>query len=172
MKKYIVSTAVSAILLSSLLPLPSLAGEWRHIPNTGYEYREIWTYQKDDGQPAKDEWLLINDIWYWFLPDGTLPSKAGYAPDGFCYNAKGEYIDLTAGCHFIDRAMARQIQVGMSYDEIVSLLGKEHEMVSSSQKTSGLMTFQYKTLKWYSKDLKYSLTINFTNDVSDDKTSS
>lgn len=161
---------ITVIFFSFAMAQTAWAGEWKQQPNYGYEYRELWAYQKDDGQMAAGEWLLINGTWYYFGTDGYLPATAGYAPDGSCYNAKGEYIDLTDRKSFITREAARQIQVGMSYDEIVALIGKEHETVSFEQKQVGLATFTYRTLKWYSKDLKHGLTINFTNDVSDDKT--
>lgn len=160
---------ITTILLTAVMSSIAWAGEWKQLPNNSYDYKEIWTYQKDDGLPAANEWLQIDGRWYWFQADGSLPTAAGYAPDGFCFNAKGEYIDLTDGCSFITRELSRQVQVGMSYNEITSVLGKEHETITSSKKTVGLQTFYYRTLRWYSKDLKQSVTINFTNDVSDDK---
>ena len=161
---------MTVICFSLTMAQTAWAGEWKQQPNYSYEYRELWAYQKDDGLMAESEWLLINGTWYYFGEDGYLPTVPGYAPDGSCYNAKGEYIDLADGRSFITKEAARPIQVGMSYNEIVSLIGKEHETVSYEQKQVGLATFTYRTLKWYSKDLKYGLIINFTNDVSDDKT--
>ncbi|QFG72933.1 hypothetical protein [Limosilactobacillus frumenti] len=41
--------------------------QWGHyMTNTWHVYNGSWTYSKDDGTAAEDQWLWINGYWYYF----------------------------------------------------------------------------------------------------------
>lgn len=83
---------MTAALFSLTAGFSAQAGQWIQQPNYSYEYHELWTYQKDDGRIAADEWLQIDGTWYYFQADGFLPESPGYASDNFCYNARGNIL--------------------------------------------------------------------------------
>lgn len=86
---------LSALALSTVMTMPVIAGEWVRHPS----YDNLWSYIKDDGTYANAEWIKDNTgTWYWITEGsvGYLSNIQGIAPDGYRYNAKGEYIDMNA----------------------------------------------------------------------------
>ena len=57
------------------------------------------------------------------------PSWAGVATDGSLYDSTGKYIDMTIdGRKYATEELYNQLQEGMTYDQVISILGKEHEI--------------------------------------------
>lgn len=146
---------LSALALSTIMTMPVIAGEW--VPNPSYS--NLWSYIKDDGTYANAEWIKDNTgTWYWITEGsvGYLSTVQGIAPDGYRYNAKGEYIDMNAdGRKYMTQQLFAKIRIGMSYEDVIAILGKEHE-ISKSSSTS-------LTIKFFSEDPSRYVSIYFIN---------
>lgn len=162
------------LLLTSVLTFSTcfsaFAGVWTHTHDTDWStntYDNLWFYIKDDGEYAESEWVQDSDgIWYWIDDSQYLPSFAGIADDGCLYNSKGAYVDFSDGSRkYLTKELSSQIANGMTYEQVVSVLGKEHEVSDSSQSITSYGTYDYLTLKWYSQDAKGSQYVAFTNGV-------
>lgn len=158
-----------AILTASvLLPMTAQAGTWTHTYNDDYgvcTYKNLWFYLKDNGNFAQNEWIQAEDgIWYWFDALATLPNEGGLALDGSMYNGNGEYVDMST-ITFVTEDMYNQLQEGMSYDQVVAILGKEHEVHTSERQQTGDQTVDVLQVKWYSQDFKSSIRLTFNNGI-------
>lgn len=156
---------ITAAVMAAHMSMISYADQWVHVPHTGYDYRDIWQYIKDDGRYARQEWVYVDGIWYWIDEVGNLPSAARYTDEIHCCNSKGEYIDLNNGRRFVTRESGRRVQAGMSYSRIVDEVGWEHETVSASQTQDGIRQSDHRVQRWYTKDLRSWLDVTFTNGV-------
>lgn len=170
MKKYhIIAGAALGIALMAQTTAFAANGTWTHTQETKYgvhTWDNLWFYITDRGTYAKNEWVLDHDIWYWLDADGQLPVYAGVASDGYLYNGLGIYIDFNdASTWALTKELADQIKKGMTYDEVVAILGKEHEVSNSRQVTSSAGNHDYLTLNWYSKDAKGSAYVHLDNGV-------
>jgi len=162
------------LLLTGFLVLstcfPAFAGTWTHTHDTEWgtnTYDYLWFYVKDNGEYAQSEWVQDSDgTWYWIDDNQYLPTSQGVADDGGLYNSKGAYIDFSDGSRkYLTKELSSQIANSMTYEQVISILGKEHEVDSSSQSITSYGTYDYLTLKWYSKDAKGSQYVAFTNGI-------
>lgn len=65
------------------------AGSWGKNPTTNQ-----WMYIKDNGYFALNEWIQVNNKWYYFGKDGFMLSNT-ITPDGYTVNANGEWVKTT-----------------------------------------------------------------------------
>jgi len=56
-----------------------------------------------------------------------------------------------------------QLQDGMSYEQVISILGKEHEVSNAERRQIGNQTYDYLQVKWYAEDLDSNIRITFKN---------
>lgn len=80
------------------------------------------------------------------------------------YNGNGEYVDMST-ITFVTEDMYNQLQEGMSYDQVVAILGKEHEVHTSERQQTGDQTVDVLQVKWYSQDFKSSIRLTFNNGI-------
>lgn len=149
------------VVASAMVSMTSFAGEWTD---------DNRCYLKDNGSYASNEWIDIDGKWYWFSEGvdgkGYLPGLAGRTKDGSLYNANGEYIDMNIdGAKYATEELYNQLQEGMSYDQVVSILGKEHEVTNTERRQHGNQTFDYLQVKWYSQDLNSNIRATFKNGI-------
>lgn len=147
--KLLLATAIMSISVC----FPSFAGTWTHTYNSE-TYNNLWFYVKDDGSYAKDEWIQDSDgTWYWIDKNYQLPSMYGVSKDGGLYNNKGAYIDINDGStKYLTKELSSQITEGMTYDQVITILGKEHDVQKATQAADG--TYDYLYLLWYSGDAR------------------
>ena len=162
--KLIIATLAISMLLSST----ALAGTWTHTHETEWginTYDDLWFYVKDSGENAENEWIQDEDgTWYWIDDGGTLPSWAGVATDGSLYDSTGKYIDMTIdGRKYATEELYNQLQEGMTYDQVISILGKEHEITNAERRQIGSQTYDYLQVRWYSQDAESKIRITFKN---------
>ena len=162
--KLIIATLAISMLLSST----ALAGTWTHTHETEWginTYDDLWFYVKDSGEYAENEWIQDEDgTWYWIDDGGTLPSWAGVATDGSLYDSTGKYIDMTIdGRKYATEELYNQLQEGMTYDQVISILGKEHEITKAERRQIGSQTYDYLQVRWYSQDAESKIRITFKN---------
>lgn len=148
---------LATTLMSISISFPAFAGTWTHTHNSGNyngTYDNLWFYLKDDGNYAKEEWIHDNDgTWYWINNYNQLPSMEGVSTDGYLYNSLGAYVDVSDGTKkYLTRELSSQTAEGMTYDQVINILGKEHDVFKSKQSTDG--TIDYLHLNWYSSDAK------------------
>ena len=146
-------------LVTASMSITAFAGEWTD---------DNRCYLKDNGAYASNEWVNIDEKWYWFNEGsnrkGYLPPWAGRANDGSPYNANGEYIDMnTDGMKYATEDLYNQLQDGMSYEQVISILGKEHEVSNAERRQIGNQTYDYLQVKWYAEDLDSNIRITFKN---------
>ena len=87
--KRTVGICITAFIFSLVIAMTSFAGTWnRHDPvYEDGDYEVTWSYTKDDGTLASNEWLEYNGNWYYF--------ESGYmawdeiTPDGYYVNDDG-----------------------------------------------------------------------------------
>lgn len=121
---------LTAAVMSTLIATSAFAGTWTHTyTNQNGEsetYSTLWCYIKDDGTYAQNEWVQDTDgTWYWVENDCTLPITAGISTDGFLYDGDGRYISME-GRFFPTVEQAASVTTGMSYDQVLAILGTEH----------------------------------------------
>ncbi len=159
---------LSSVILSSVMTLPVFAGQWVHTPG----YNTLWSYVKDNGQYANNEWVLDNNtgVWYWISGDidkiGYINSLPGIAPDGYRFNTKGEYIDMNAGNRkFINADLFSKVHTGMTYEQVTAILGKEHEVFEARTVQEGNKRYDYYCVLYFDESMKGSATVLFENAV-------
>ncbi|WP_349672407.1 hypothetical protein [Lacrimispora sp.] len=147
---------VTAIISVSVC-LPAFAGTWTHTYDDGYHignYDSLWFYVKDDGSYAKEEWVQDSDgTWYWIDKYNQLPQMEGLSADGYLFNSSGAYVDVADGTKkYLTRELSSQVVDGMTYDQVINILGKEHDIYKEKRTADGALEFQH--LNWYSSDAK------------------
>ena len=167
MKTKIRALVTFSLILALGVIQPVYAGTWTHTHSNewgSYTYDNLWFYIKDDGNYADNEWILDNGIWYWIDGTGSLAIGSGVAKDGYVYNSDGIWVDTTKGDKwFLTRESAALIKDDMTYEQVVAILGREHEIVSSSQTITSWGTYDYITLKWLSADTRGDMYVYFMN---------
>ena len=132
--KLIIATLAISMLLSST----ALAGTWTHTHETEWginTYDDLWFYVKDSGEYAENEWIQDEDgTWYW-IDDRKYATEELY----------------------------NQLQEGMTYDQVISILGKEHEITNAERRQIGSQTYDYLQVRWYSQDAESKIRITFKN---------
>ena len=159
---------LATLMMSTILANTALSGTWTHTHETDSSintYDNLWFYVKDNGEYAENEWIQDEDgTWYWIDNDGTLPSWPGVAADGCLYDSTGKYIDMTIdGRKYASEDLYNQLQEGMTYDQVISILGKEHEVRNTERRQIGSETYDYLQVRWYSQDAESSIRITFKN---------
>lgn len=145
------------LLITGILTIstcyPCFAGTWTNTYKSE-TYKNLWYYIKDDGTYAKDEWIQDSDgTWYWIDKNNQLPSMYGLSKDGYLYNNKGIYVDVSDGARkYLTKELSSQISKGMTYDQVMKILGKEHDVFKATQAADG--SYDYLYLLWYSGDAK------------------
>lgn len=86
-----IKTIVMALVLSSIMCIPTLAGEWKQ-DTTGY-----W-YQNDDGGYPVNQWQEIDGKQYYFGDNGYRLSNA-ITPDGKLVDGDGALIAYNNGSY-------------------------------------------------------------------------
>lgn len=148
---------IKLLLITGILSISAcfsaFAGTWTHTYNSD-TFNNLWFYTKDDGNYAKDEWIQDSDgTWYWIDKNHQLPSMYGLSKDGYLYNNKGAFVDISDGSKkYLTQELSSQVVKGMAYDQVMSILGKEHDVFDAKQAADG--TYNYLYLLWYSKDAK------------------
>lgn len=148
---------IKLLLMTGIISIstcfPSFAGTWTNTYNSK-TYDNLWFYIKDDGSYAKNEWVQDDDgTWYWINKRNHLPSSHGLSTDGYLYNNKGAYVDVSDGSRkYLTPELSSQIVKGMAYDQVMSILGKEHSVFEARQADDG--TYDHLYLLWYSADAK------------------
>lgn len=153
---------VASVFISLSMCITALAGTWTYTNQDSEENtRRNWHYIRDDNTNAQSEWILDNGIWYWIDDQGILPVFwTGIADDGRIYNKKGELIDFTDNRReYLSRESLSMLNTGITYEEVVNILGLEHENDYT------FYNHEYKALYWYSEDLNKKLLIYFTDNV-------
>jgi hypothetical protein len=89
MKKKIIKTVVSMLLIANSLIIPASAGTW--IPHEGYDlsitggiYKGAWEYQYDDGTKGCG-WEYIGNNWYYFDKFDGCAARGFMSIDGKDY---------------------------------------------------------------------------------------
>ena len=177
-RKMFLTALVSAAVLSVTVlagALTAWAGEWTHTspPSEffGSSYDEsLWYYIKDDGTYAISQWVYDEDDkeWYWLDETGSIPLTAGVADDGDTYNAVGQWIDVTTEgtpYKFITKEDFEKIKEGMTYEEVVDILGAYHEYSSSEETMVGNEKVLVESLTWYTEKAKGYGIVTFKNDI-------
>lgn len=169
MKKILTRSIATAAALALMCTSSAFAGTWTHIDKDGYDWgsdSSYWSYIKDNGAYAENEWVDDNGTWYWLGDYGMLPYFAGIAKDGCLYNSDGIYVPTNDGVHhFVDRNMYAQLSDGMSADQVNAILGQPHELYSSSSSDYGLRHYDYAAYIWYTSDAKSDIYVYYTNGV-------
>ncbi|MDO5406547.1 MAG: hypothetical protein Q4F28_04380 [Eubacteriales bacterium] len=97
MKKSVLAALAAVFVFVS--SFPAFAGYWK-LEETSAAYRSLgydskmWTYIKDDGSCAEDEWMLIDGKWYYFL---------GYMITGMRYIDDVQYYFADSGALEVNR---------------------------------------------------------------------
>ena len=177
-RKIFTAALISAAVLSVTIlaeALTAWAGQWTHQspPSEffGSSYDEaLWYYIHDDGTYAFSEWIYDEDDqeWYWVDETGSLPLTAGVAEDGDVYNAWGQWIDVTSEgtkYKFITQEDYDKVQEGMTYEQVIEILGAYHEYCSSEKTGTGANEVLIETLAWYSDMAKGVIYVTFRNDI-------
>ena len=115
-----------------------------------------WVYDEDDKE------------WYWLDETGSIPLVAGVADDGDTYNAFGQWIDVTTEgtpYKFITKEDFEKIKEGMTYEEVVGILGAYHEYSSSEETMIGNEKVLVESLTWYTEKAKGYGIVTFKNDI-------
>lgn len=146
-----------AAIMSVSVCFPALAGSWTHTHDSGSyigTYDNLWFYIKDNGNYAQEEWIQDSDgTWYWINEYNQLPYTQGVSTDGYLHNSFGAYVDVADGTKkYLTRELSSQAVKGMNYDQVINILGKEHDVYKSKQAADG--TVNYLHLNWYSSDAK------------------
>lgn len=156
----------ATLAASTILSMTALAGTWTHTYDDEYgsnTYDNLWYYIKDNGEYAKTEWVQDEDgTWYWIDDTKNLAIFWGIAPDGSLYDSTGKYIDMTDR-KYATEELYNQLQEGMSYDQVVGILGKEHEVTRNERRQVGGQTNDYLQARWYAQDGKSKIRITFKN---------
>lgn len=164
--------ALTTAVLTTAMSTPSMAGTWTHTKRyedgEEFEYSTLWLYIKDDGTYAKSEWIQDTDgTWYWVESDESLPIHAGISDDGYLFDENGRY-DPMEGKYFLTLEGAAAIKENMTYEQVLSLLGTEHERILDSIVFDLSGVNSYATCVWYSNINNGKLTLEFTNGVVSD----
>lgn len=158
---------LSALVLSTMMAIPVMAGKWVDEPFLNTDI--LFSYIKDNGQYAYNEWIKDNNTWYWIgdgIGDaGYIHPFAGIANDGYRYNSYGEYIDMnTDGRKYMTPNLYQQIKKGMSYEQVITILGKEHENYATIPNPE-IDKHSHRYITYYGEDMRNFAEINFTDGI-------
>lgn len=67
------------------------------------------------------------------------------------------------GRKYATEELYNQLQEGMTYDQVISILGKEHEITNAERRQIGSQTYDYLQVRWYSQDAESKIRITFKN---------
>lgn len=153
-------------LMSLTMCIPAFAGSWTHTMTTQAGSRtnnNTWYYVKDDGQYAKNEWVVSDDgVWYWFNNNCMVPNTAGVSDDGYLYNSEGIMVNTSDGSKkYLTEDLSDQITEGLTHEQVIAILGEEHEIKLSSQSSDNSCIVS----QWYSEDAKGRQCVYFTNGI-------
>jgi hypothetical protein len=166
MKKRKLIAAIISIALSVAMAVPALAatdGSWTHASPTGLIKDDTWYFLKGNMKYMRNDWVQDTDnTWYYINASAELPKVAGVTKDGYLYNSKGVYVDMKDNRRFATPELFDQVQNGMTYDDVVAILGKEHETVGTGTDNS----VKY---AWYNKDASSIFTVQFNDGQAADK---
>jgi len=130
----------------------------------GFDFDNLWFYVHDNGSYASNEWINDNGTWYWLDESGELPISAGISKDGYLYNDDGIYVPLNDGqCHFVNQDMYNLLQVNMTADQVVSILGQPHYLEDTYTYSSVYSNHTYVTYEWYTEGAKGEVLVHFDN---------
>ena len=156
-RKMLMTALISSAVLSVTVlagALTTWAGEWTHQspPSEffGSSYDEaLWYYIKDDGTYAVSEWVYDegDKEWYWVDDTGSIPMTAG------------------TPYKFITQEDYDKVQEGMTYRQVVEILGAYHEYSASEKTGTGEDEVLVETLAWYSEKAKGVIYVTFRNDI-------
>lgn len=150
---------LSTLLFSVSVSFPAFSGEWVRSELAS----DMWNYKKDDGSFANEEWIKDGDNWYWIekgLTKGFLPLTPGISKDGYLYNSKGMYVDMKVdGRHFITPELCDNVHLNMSYEQVYSILGKEHEVYKSDSYPESNKQLDVYPVLYYSSDANSTVSI-------------
>lgn len=140
-------------ILSTLMATSALAGTWTHTytdqNGESETFYSLWCYLKDDGTYANNEWIQDSDgTWYWVEDDYTLPVAAGISPDGYMYDDNGRYVSME-GRSFPTIEQASMIATGMTYEQVLAILGPEHIRSSNQIIFTNDGTTSYAVCVWF-----------------------
>lgn len=169
MKK--IKLLVSTMLLSTILSISAFAGIRTNVWYDGNVYEYHVFYVKDDGTYAKNEWIQDTDgNFYWVDEVNSIATNWGIALDGRLYNSYGKLIPMDDK-KFATIEDCKKLKQGMTYEEVVAILGMEHEMLYCDtllvDEETGELAF-YLDLTWYAQDNEHSIEVNFINNLLSD----
>lgn len=156
------------VFLLGAMEFSVLAGTWTqsitYSDGVTKEYEYLWAYIKDDGSYAQNEWIQDTDgTWYWLTKFYTLPLSGGVSDDGYLFDSKGRYVPMDGRFFVTDEGVA-SVSEGMSYEQVVSVLGLEHERSEVQGVTeAGVSTFI--VCYWYYPENKGNLGLRFENGI-------
>lgn len=159
-----------AAFFSLVMVFSSLAGTWTQtrVYDDGmvetYEY--IWFYVKDDGTYACNEWVIDDDgTRYWVEWDCALPIDAGVSSDGLLYDSDGKLASME-GRAFLTPQTAMLVAPGMTYDQVISVLGLEHDRFDEYNTfDDNWKPITYVFCCWFSQDGQMEMNIRFVNGI-------
>lgn len=155
-------------MLSVVIAFPVLAGTWTqtitYADGVTKEYEYLWAYIKDDGNYAQNEWIQdVDATWYWLTKFYTLPLSGGVSDDGYLFDSKGRYVPMD-GRFFLTPEGAASVSEGMSYEQVVSVLGIEHERLEMQSVTeAGIVDYVF--CYWYYPENKGDIALRFENGI-------
>lgn len=158
--------ALATVFLSAVMAGTSLAGTWTHSytysdgETVTYDY--LWFYIKDDGTYACQEWIQDTDGTRYWLDSTSLPTSPGVADDGSLYDDGGRYVPME-GRAYLTFENATSISMGMTYDQVVAVLGLEHARPDGFFRS--IYGTDYIECVWVAQDNHGKLTLDFTNGV-------
>ena len=127
---------IATLVMSMVLNSTALAGTCTHTHETEWS---INTY---------------DNLWFYVKDNGE------YAENEWIQDDDGTWYWIDAG-----EDLYNQLQEGMTYDQVVSILGKEHEIRNTERRQIGNQTYDYLQTAWYSQDAESDIRITFKNGI-------
>lgn len=157
---------ITIALLAGTVNFSVYAGTRTHVRGDGETYDQTF-YLKDDGTYAKNEWIQdTNGKFYYVEGECIMDNVWGIASDGRLYKSDGELVPMEDGRKFVTLEDIKCLQTGMSYEQVASILGKEHELLFYDVRVIDDETGEteiYVNLVWYCQDNENSINATFIN---------